>query len=106
MELGSSIEAEGFFVSLDRIALRLPACQSTFKEFYSQEMHGLSSTQDGSAGFITRTGTVNDRVLLFRDKQWILKQFLWGNPRCAEDDLRISKQVERLANIEEKYLLF
>jgi hypothetical protein len=47
-----------------------------------------------------------DRVLLFWDERWILKQFLWGNPRCAEDDLRISQQVERLANIEEKYLLF
>ena len=89
-ELVSSVEVKGFVVSLDRITLRLPPRQSTFQEFYSQELHGLSSTQDDSAGFITGTGTVNDRVLLFRDEQRILKQFPWGNPRCARDDLRIS----------------
>ena len=89
-ELGSSVEVERLLVSLDRVALRFPARQSTCEEFYSQEMHGLRSTQDGSAGFVTRTRTINDRVLLFWDEQWILKQFLWGNPRCAGDDLRIS----------------
>jgi hypothetical protein len=33
-KLGSSIEVEGLFVSLDGIALRFPARQSTFEEFH------------------------------------------------------------------------
>ena len=77
-KLGSSIEVKGLFVSLDRIALRFPARQSTFEEFHPQEMHGLSSLRDDTAGFITSAGTVNDRVLLFRDERWILKQVIWG----------------------------
>jgi hypothetical protein len=88
--LGSSVEVKGFFVSLDRIAPCFPARQSTFEEFDSQEMHGLSSMQDQSAGFIIWTCTVNNGILLFRDERWIRKQVFRGNPGGAEDDLRIS----------------
>ena len=35
-------------------------------------MHGQSSPRNNTAGFIIGTGTVNDRVLLFRDEGWIL----------------------------------
>src|SRR5260370_16531896 len=62
-ELGSSVEVERLLVSLDRVALRFPARQPTFEEFYPQEMQGLSSMRDDSAGFITGAGTSNDRVL-------------------------------------------
>src|SRR5215470_2851315 len=44
-------------------------------------MRSLSSPRDGSAGFVTGAGTVNDRVFVFRDERWILKQFFWGNSR-------------------------
>ena len=89
VELRSSVEVKGFFVSLDRITLGFPARQSTPEEFYSQELQALSSTQDDSAGFITGTGTVHDRVLLFRDEGWILQQVFGGNSLCAYDDFRI-----------------
>src|SRR6266852_4403040 len=39
-ELGSCVELEGLFVTLDRVALRFPARQSTLEEFDPQEMHG------------------------------------------------------------------
>lgn len=37
-------------------------------------MHGQSSPRNNTAGFIIGTGTVNDRVLLFRDEGRILQQ--------------------------------
>ncbi len=100
--LGSSVEGKGFFVALDRIAFCFPGRQSTFEEFNSQEMHGMGSMQDQSAGFIIGTCTVNNGILLFRDERWIRKQVFRGNPGRAEDALRISQQVEPLGNIVEK----
>ena len=61
--------------------------------------------QNLSTGFIAGAGTVNDRVFLFRNERRVLKHFFRGNPFCARDDLRVRQQVERLANIKQKYLL-
>jgi len=41
-------------------------------------MHGQSLLRNNPAGFIIGTGTVNDRVLPFRDQGWILQQIFGG----------------------------
>jgi len=62
-----SVEVEDLSVWLDRIALRFPGCQSTFEELDPGKMHGQSSIQYCSAGFLTRTGAVNDRFFFCGD---------------------------------------
>src|ERR1700722_17663230 len=83
--LGSTVEVERLIVALNRIALRLPACQSTFEESYPRKMQRPSSTRDDSAGFIIGAGAVDDRLFLFRDERWILQQVFGGNPGGAGD---------------------
>ncbi len=92
-------------VGLDGIAIRFPGCQSTSEEFDSGKLQGKSLMQNLPAGFIAGTGTVDDRLFLFRNQRRLLEDFFGGNPLRTRDDLGIGQQVEGLANVKKKYLL-
>src|ERR1700758_1840233 len=96
---------KGFLVRLDWEAIGPPSIETALEEFDSRESHGDSSMQDGSAGFITRAGAVNHQVSLFREQRRILAPHVGREPLCARDDDRVSQQVQRLPNINNKYFL-
>src|ERR1700761_5994025 len=96
---------EGLFVGRDGVAHCFPSLQSALKEFDSKEAQGERAMEDGSAGFVTGAGTVNDGVLVPGNEGWIVEHLLWGEPFCAGDDLSVNQDVERLADIIEKHIL-
>ncbi len=61
--------------------------------------------QDETAGFVTRARAINDRIFVLRDERRILHHLSWGKPLCAKYDFGAGQQVERKANVEEKYIL-
>ena len=96
---------KGLIVRLDREAACLPCRQAAFEEFDPQKAQGESSMQDDTTGFVTRARAINDRIFVIRDERRILNHFTWGKPLCARNDFGAGQQVERKANVEEKYIL-
>src|ERR1017187_2869712 len=62
------VEVKDLPVRLDWIAFRPPGRQSTLEEFDPEELKCQCPTQDGSAGFVAGTSTVNNRILFFRNQ--------------------------------------
>ncbi len=71
---------KGLRVWLDGIAFVFPAIQAAFQEFDPREMHGECLVQDDSAGFLTRTGAIDDHVFLLWDQRRVVLHFLGRDP--------------------------
>src|SRR5690348_13666643 len=96
---------KGLRVWLDRIALRLPALQTTMKKFDSREVQGERLAQDSPAGLFAGTGAVDDYVPVLRDDRGVFNHFFGCDAFCARNDFRIDQEIERQAHIEDNGLL-
>jgi hypothetical protein len=104
LKLARSVEAEGLFVRLDRVALRFPALQPACQEFDLREMQSESTPQNNETGLIAGARAIYHRVFVPRDQRRILPHFSWSNPFRPRDNLGIYQKIERLAYIEDKYI--
>src|SRR5579863_9718994 len=103
--LGWNRKPEGFSIGLHRIALRFPSRRSSCEELDSAKAERQRAAQNYSAGLISRTGTVNNDIFIFRNERGFVKHVLRRNPLRAQDKLRIGQEIEGLTNIKEKSLL-
>lgn len=63
-----SVQVKDLSVWPHWVVLRLPSRQSAFEELNPEKMHAESSMQNCSAGFLARTGAVNDSLFFLRDQ--------------------------------------